>query len=240
MNEGKYAGKSRILSLKHIERLCIALGALGLIVTGAVYVDSFVGSRDAIASFEQVAGASQRLEGTSQTPATGLSPTSLPPLEGDVLPLNEAEPATKTPGNDQVPIALLTIERLDLKVPVFAGTDKLSLNRGAGLVPGSPLPGENGNVAVAGHRDSFFRPLKDIKVGDIMELQSATDRQRFQVSEIIITDPLDLSVLDATIEPTLTLITCYPFHYVGFAPDRFIVRAVSALNSTTRVNISNP
>jgi len=233
-------GKSRILPLKHIERLCIALGALGLIVTGAVYVDSFIGSRNAIASFEQVAVASQQLEGTSQTPVTGLSPKRLPPLEGGASQLSGTDPATTTPGNDQVPIALLTIERLDLKVPVFPDTDKLSLNRGAGLVPGSPLPGENGNVAVAGHRDSFFRALKDIKVGDIMELQSATDRQRFQVSEIIITDPLDLSVLDATIEPTLTLITCYPFYYVGFAPDRFIVRAVPASNSATRVNMSNP
>jgi LPXTG-site transpeptidase (sortase) family protein len=223
---------------------------LGLVVTGVVYIDSLVGARNAIAAFEQVTLASQQRQGTSQPAPSGLPPTNLPPLEtieGQISQHNEADPATTTPAKDPAPIGLLTIERLDLKVPVFAGTDRLSLNRGAGVVPGSALPGEDGNVAVAAHRDSFFRPLKDIMVGDVMELQSVQGSQRFEVSKIFITDPLDLSVLDATLDPTLTLITCYPFHYVGFAPDRFIVRAevassqqVNKSNSTTRENLTNP
>lgn len=226
--------------MKHIERLCIALGALGLAVTCAVYIDSFVGARNAITAFEQVANAAQSPEGAIPVPSTGLPLRNLPPIESQGLRSTAADSDHTTPGIDQAPVALLTIERLDLEVPVFPGTDRLSLNRGAGIVPGSALPGENGNVAVAAHRDSFFRPLKDIKVGDVMELRSALGKQRFQVSEIFITDPLDVSVLDATITPTLTLITCYPFHYVGFAPDRYIVRAVPALDRNTRADISNP
>lgn len=211
-------------------------------MTGAVYIDSFVGARDAIAAFEQVAVASPRFQESTSLASTDLPPISLPPLEierQDPGP-NEADQPVTAAENDQAPIALLTIERLGLKVPVFSGTDKISLNRGAGLVPGSALPGENGNVAVAAHRDSFFRPLKDVNVGDVMELQSASGRQHFQVSEIFITDPLDVSVLDATIDPSLTLITCYPFYYVGFAPDRYIVRGVPASSSTTTAIISKP
>ena len=88
------------------------------------------------------------------------------------------------------------------------------------------LPGENGNVAIAAHRDSFFRPLKDIGVGDLIELRSAHRTEKFRVAEIFVTDPLDISVLAPTKCAVLTLITCYPFNYVGFAPDRYVVRAV--------------
>jgi len=87
------------------------------------------------------------------------------------------------------------------------------------------MPGEAGNVALSAHRDSFFRSLKDIAVGDVIELQTLRGILNFQVSDISIVDPLDISVLDPADESILTLITCYPFYYVGFAPDRYIVRA---------------
>lgn len=122
-------------------------------------------------------------------------------------------------------LALLSIARLELEVPIFSGTSKKTLNRGAGLVEGTSPPGAAGNIVVSAHRDSFFRPLEDIRVGDVIELQSPDGMQRFEVGKIFITDPLDISVLEATAQPTLTLITCYPFRYVGFAPERFIVRA---------------
>ena len=125
----------------------------------------------------------------------------------------------------QVELALLSIARLDLEVPVFSGTSKKTLDRGAGLVEGTSPPGAAGNIVVSAHRDSYFRPLEDIRVGDVIELQSPDGMQRFEVGKIFITDPLDISVLEPTPQPTLTLITCYPFYYVGFAPERFIVRA---------------
>jgi len=104
----------------------------------------------------------------------------------------------------------------------------VTLNRGAGVIAGTALPGERGNVAISAHRDGFFRPLKDVVVGDVIELRGAEGRvQRFEVAAISIVDPLDVSVLDATDAPVLTLVTCYPFYYVGFAPDRFIVRATA-------------
>ena len=226
--------------MKLLARVCMALGALGLMVTCAVYIDSYAGARQAVAAFERAADASQQSIATKAVPVTGQAATNLPPLESPEPQSTEINSAFTTPANDQVPVAVLTIKRLDLEVPVFPGTDRTSLNRGAGIVAGAAFPGEPGNVAVAAHRDSFFRPLKDIVVGDVIELRSAPGIQRFQVSEIFVTDPLDVSVLDATIRSTLTLITCYPFQYVGFAPDRYIVRAVPAANSYTRSDITNP
>jgi len=76
---------------------------------------------------------------------------------------------------------------------------------------------------LSAHRDSFFRPLKDIREGDLIEVETLESTQQFTVTEVFITDPLDVSVLDA--QPTPTLITCYPFYFVGFAPERLIVRA---------------
>ena len=126
------------------------------------------------------------------------------------------------------PVAELVIERLGLRAPVYLGTDRVTLNRGAGVIAGTALPGERGNVAISAHRDGFFRPLKDVVVGDVIELRAAEGHvQRFEVAAISIVDPLDVSVLEPTDAPVLTLVTCYPFYYVGFAPDRFIVRATA-------------
>ena len=126
------------------------------------------------------------------------------------------------------PVALLEIERLGLKVPVFVGTNRLTLNRGAGIVDGTALPGENGNMVISAHRDSYFRSLKDIAVDDPIVLKTLDGPKHFRVADISITDPLDVSVLDETPTSTLTLITCYPFYFVGYAPERYIVRAVPA------------
>ncbi len=115
---------------------------------------------------------------------------------------------------------------------MFEGTDARTLNRGAGVVDGTALPGETGHVAISAHRDSFFRPLQEIEVGDLVELSSSTGLQRFRVADIFITDPLDVDVLAPTNRSLLTLITCYPFRYIGFAPDRYIVRAEIIPNET--------
>ena len=105
------------------------------------------------------------------------------------------------------------------------GTAELTLNRAVGRIPGTALPGQPGNVALAGHRDGFFRGLKDLEVGDRLELETLAETQEFVVEGLTIVTPDDVHVLDATPSPTLTLVTCYPFYFVGKAPKRYIVRA---------------
>lgn len=126
---------------------------------------------------------------------------------------------------DEQPLALLKIDSLNLEAPVYHGTDRVTLDRGLGYIEGTTPPGEVGNIALSGHRDSFFRVLKDIKVGDSIELRTLNGVEDFEVSDISIVDALEVSVLDPTDTTVLTLITCHPFYYVGYAPDRFIVRA---------------
>ena len=123
------------------------------------------------------------------------------------------------------PEAILRVPRLGIEVPVLEGTSDLVLNRGVGHVPGTALPGQPGNLAITGHRDGFFRPLKDAAVGDIIELQQNSKTDRYKISKIKIVFPSDTSVLNTTTDSTLTLITCYPFFYVGAAPQRYIIQA---------------
>jgi sortase A len=123
------------------------------------------------------------------------------------------------------PLAVLRIPRLTLEVPVLPGTDDVTLDRAVGLIPGTASPGAPGNTAIAGHRDGFFRGLKDIAVGDSLELETLAGKRQYAVEALTIVDPSDVSVLDDSTEPVLTLVTCYPFYYVGKAPQRFIVRA---------------
>jgi sortase A len=123
------------------------------------------------------------------------------------------------------PEAVLRVQRVGLEVPVLEGVDDLTLNRGAGHIPGTALPGQPGNVAVAGHRDGFFRALKDVVPGDTIEMQRASVTDRYIVRNIELVAPSNTSVLKSTGEDTLTLVTCYPFHYVGAAPQRYIIQA---------------
>ena len=127
---------------------------------------------------------------------------------------------------DRDPLAVVRIDRLNIEGPVFVGTDKKTLDFGIGIVKGTAMPGEVGNMALSAHRDSFFRPLKDIIVGDRIEMSTDAGQQDFEVTNISIVDSQDISVLDHTDTTVLTLITCHPFYYEGYAPDRFIVRAI--------------
>lgn len=123
------------------------------------------------------------------------------------------------------PLAVLRIPGLGLEVPVLEGIDERTLNRAIGHVPGTALPGEPGNVAIAGHRDGFFRGLKDLAVGDRLELEVGGERRLYAVESLRIVAPEAVEVLAPTPAPALTLITCYPFYFVGNAPQRYIVRA---------------
>ena len=117
------------------------------------------------------------------------------------------------------------IPRLRLSAVVFQGTEDSVLDHGVGHLDGSPLPGQSGNVVLAAHRDTFFRSLKDIHEGDVVSVSTPSGIRSYSVESTEIVAPTDTSVLNATDTPTLTLITCYPFYYVGHAPKRFIVRA---------------
>ena len=126
------------------------------------------------------------------------------------------------------PLGVLEIPSLQLSVPVLEGTDDLTLDRAVGHILGTAPLGGSGNIGVAGHRDGFFRGLKDIHVGDAIELHSRGGTSRYLVDGIQIVPPTDVSVLNAGDKPSLTLVTCYPFYFVGSAPLRYIVHATAA------------
>jgi sortase A len=123
------------------------------------------------------------------------------------------------------PLAVLRVENIHLEVPVLEGTDDLTLNRGVGRIAGTARPGENGNIGIAGHRDGFFRGLKDVKLGDKMELVTTNQAGTYVVDKLEIVTPDNVSVLRPTAAPSLTLVTCYPFYFIGSAPQRYIVHA---------------
>ena len=126
------------------------------------------------------------------------------------------------------PLAVLRIPKIRLEVPVLPGTDDFTLNRAVGHIEDTSRPGTDGNSGIAGHRDGFFRGLKDIGPDDVIELETVRGKEVYRVERIWVVDPEDVSVLDATPTRSLTLVTCYPFYHVGPAPQRYIVRAVRA------------
>ena len=123
------------------------------------------------------------------------------------------------------PLAVMTIGKLDIQVPVYDGADDFNLNRGVARIRGTAKVDAEGNLGIAGHRDGFFRGLKDIAMGDRIELQTGRGEVSYTVSSIEIVEPSDVSFLAPTPERTITLVTCYPFYYVGHAPKRYIVKA---------------
>lgn len=128
-------------------------------------------------------------------------------------------------------LAILRIPGLKLEVPVYDGTADAVLDLAAGRIEGTALPGTPGNVGIAAHRDGFFRVLKDIKEGDALVLDTPASTEQYKVEWIRVTTPDDVSVIDPTPGPAVTLVGCYPFYHVGSAPKRFIVRAVPVAQS---------
>ena len=124
------------------------------------------------------------------------------------------------------PIGTLEIARLGLTGIVVEGDQDAVLDRAIGHLPDTPLPWREGNSALAAHRDAIFRPLKGVRLGDVLRLKTPHGDFDYRVSETLIVKPEDVWVLDPTPVTTLTLISCWPFNYIGHAPERFIVRAV--------------
>jgi sortase A len=150
--------------------------------------------------------------------------------------LNRKELSEETM-NGQAPLPKMTlpegalvgrveVPKLHLSAVVFQGTTNSILDKGVGHVDSTALPGQTGNVVLAAHRDSFFRGLRDVHKGDEVMVTTTSGPRTYKVDSMDIVDPTEMSVLNATAKPTLTLITCYPFYYVGHAPKRFIVRAL--------------
>jgi sortase A len=136
----------------------------------------------------------------------------------------ENKPAKEIP---EIPslIGQLEIPAIDLSVMVRRGTDKWTLNRSAGHIEGTALPWEHGNFAIAGHRDGVFRPLKGISRNDLVRLTTFKGTYQYRVDKIQIVEPTDSGVLAPSQKAEITLVTCYPFYFIGDAPKRFVVTA---------------
>jgi len=137
-----------------------------------------------------------------------------------------------------LPLAILLIPKIKLVVPVFNDTDDLTLNRGVGRILGTAQIGQLGNLGIAGHRDGFFRGLKDIGLNDTVELMRLGRTDRYIITQVQIVKPEDVSVLTSTPALTLTLVTCFPFYYVGNAPQRYVVTASYQTSSGTDESVS--
>lgn len=150
----------------------------------------------------------QAYQAIEESKLSQLSPTQGPRMvaEGDV-------------------IGELKIPRLEIKTIIVEGESPLALRRAVGHLRQSPLPGEPGNVALAGHRDTVFRPLRGIHLGDAISIQTPGGEFQYQVDSTEVVLPDDVEVLHPSSGDTLTLVTCFPFYYVGAAPKRFIVHA---------------
>ncbi len=135
--------------------------------------------------------------------------------------------ASGTPGSlrPRALVGRLEVPRIGLSVMVLEGDDARTLRVAAGHIPGTALPGQPGNVGIAAHRDTFFRKLQAVRQNDLIRLKTPTGIYRYGVESVRVVEPEDTQVLAATAYPALTLVTCFPFHYIGPAPQRFIVRA---------------
>ena len=123
------------------------------------------------------------------------------------------------------PLGRIEISQIGLTAMILEGTSEGTLQRAVGHIQGTPMPGEHGNIALAGHRDTFFRGFRKIRQDDEITLTTLSGSYRYRVESTTVVKPEDTEVLDPVADDILTLVTCYPFNYIGSAPQRFIVRA---------------
>jgi len=187
------------------ERACWALGIAGLVWWGTHELRVTRSAREDVQRFATPQVAPDQSLWSSQR------------VSAWRLALSDPAPA---------PLAVLRVPKIRLEVAVLPGTDDRTLDRGVGHIEGTAPPGTDGNVGIAGHRDGFFRGLKDLVTGDLIELHTVQGTEAYRVERTWVVSPEDVSVLDPTSTRALTLVTCYPFYFVGSAPDRFILRAV--------------
>ncbi len=206
---------------RKIERVLLVAGLTLLTVWVVARLHRTIASRGAIAEFEaENATAPFNKASAIQDPVLGV-PVDFRLWSAKRISAYEDSLARKA----DAPLAILRIPKISLEVPIFNNTDDLTLNRGVGRILGTAQVGTPGNLGIAGHRDGFFRGLQSIAPGDVVELVRPGHLDRYTVSQIQIVTPEDTSVLNPTAVPTLTLVTCFPFYFVGHAPKRYIVTA---------------
>lgn len=216
--------------MPRLERVFFKIGFVLLAAWGAVTLHGMVLSRAALAEFH----ANQATNAGSRVPEQhGLASGSEVRFASWSIKRVQAYKESLW-GKFDAPLAVLRIAKIHLEVPVFNDTDVLTLNRGVGRIVGTAQFGAGGNLAIAGHRDGFFRGLKDVAQGDVIEVAHPGRSDFYVIDGMQIVNPKDVSVLAATPAPSLTLVTCFPFYFVGSAPLRYIVRASLRSSSTSR------
>lgn len=204
-------------SLRYLEVAAWTLGTL-LVATYAGAQWWYAHGRDeGIAAFDAARG-----EALRSSPAAATGPDQVDMSTWSPQRVASYRESARAAG---VPLAVLRIPAVKLAVPVFDGTSEQNLNRGAGRIAGTARIGEPGNVGIAAHRDGFFRVLKDVQIGDLLLLERLVATDAYRIVSTAVVDPSDVSVLEPTAMHSVTLVTCFPFYYVGSAPRRFIVHA---------------
>ena len=216
-------------ALRVAQLLLLTAGATLLVVYAAAQVDAARTRAHALEAFA-VARGDHAAVSESRSPAT----PSPAPLEYSNAPDQALWSAPRIAAYRDsaklardVPLGVLTIASVKLEAPIFEGTAELTLNRGIGRIEGTAEVDAAGNLGLAGHRDGYFRVLKDVQVGDIVDVQSLASTTHYRIIDISIVEPTDVHVLAATDTATLTLVTCYPFYFIGEAPRRYIVKGVA-------------
>jgi len=200
--------------LRIAQRILLVIGVVLLGLYALARVDGAVTSYAAIRSFED--GVARSRAGSTEPAKVDYSLWSAVRIKAYKASLKrESGPA----------LALLRIPRLHIVAPVMEGIGDVALNVGVGRIPGTARPGEPGNLGLAGHRDGFFRGLKNIAKGDTIEVVTKGKTDVYAVDAVTIVKPSDVNVLRASATPSVTLVTCYPFYFVGNAPQRYIVHA---------------
>ena len=192
----------------------ILLGYCGFVMLDARLYEAYQSRR-----FQQALNSLAPSNGGPENP----HPTALPATEAESNPTRSESPGFAGRGGSA--LARIEISAIGLDAMVMEGTDAKTLRRAVGHISGTPMPGQQGNVAIAGHRDTFFRALRNIREDDGITLTTLAGSYGYRVDSIKVVEPDDTAVLDNTNTAILTLVTCYPFYFVGPAPQRFVVRA---------------
>lgn len=203
------------------ESILMVVGLALLTVWGAHTVESAILSRGALAAFQAQECASPGFGDSAVSQRSSTEKIDFALWSAQRVKAYFDSLTTQP----DIPIALLRIPAIHLEVAVFNGSDDAVLNRGVGRIRGTAQLGVEGNLGIAGHRDGFFRGLKDAKQGDLIQLVRPSQIDSYVINEIRIVDPSDVSVLAATRVPSVTLVTCFPFYVIGSAPQRFVVTA---------------
>jgi sortase A len=161
----------------------------------------------------------------AQTPARTIRQPASSPLPAHAEADRALAESLGIDGLAGSPLGRIEISSIGLAAMIMEGVDGRTLRHAVGHIPGTPLPGQQGNVAIAGHRDTFFRGLRNIHKDDEITLTTLHGSYRYRVDSTQVVEPEDTEVLDNSVDDILTLVTCYPIYFVGPAPKRFIVRA---------------